>query len=59
MMKPPKKPKREEIETDPGAWGRFEQAVDAAVASGPKHRAPKPKQPRGRESSKKALLAPM
>ncbi len=32
--------------TDPGAWERFEHAVDAAVASGPKHRAaPKPHKP--------------
>ncbi len=41
MAKPSKKPKREkpkEIETDPGAWERFEHAVDAAVKSGPKHR---------------------
>jgi len=34
--KPSKKPKPEEIETDPGAWERFEHAVDAAVKSGPK-----------------------
>ena len=44
--KPPKKPKPEEIETDPGGWERFEHAVDAAVKSGPKHRSksatPKP-----------------
>ena len=38
MAKPPKKPKPEEIETDLGAWNRFEHAIDAAVASGPKHR---------------------
>jgi hypothetical protein len=40
MAKPPKKPKPkpEEIETEPGAWERFEHAVDAAVKSGPKHR---------------------
>ena len=36
--KSPKKPKPEEIETDPGAWDRFEHAVDAAAKSGPKHR---------------------
>ncbi len=38
MAKPPKKPKPEDIEPDPGAWERFEHAVDAAVTSGPKHR---------------------
>ncbi len=38
MAKPPNKPKPEEIETEPGAWERFEHAVDAAVKSGPKHR---------------------
>ena len=38
MAKSPKKPKVEEIETEPGAWERFEHAVDAAVKSGPKHR---------------------
>ena len=36
--KPDKQPKPEDIETDPGAWDRFEHAVDAAVKSGPKHR---------------------
>lgn len=36
--KPLKKRKAEEIETEPGAWERFEHAVDAAVKSGPKHR---------------------
>ena len=38
MAKSPKKPKPEEIETEPGGWERFEHAVDAAVKSGPKHR---------------------
>ena len=38
MAKPSKKPKPEEIETEPGAWDRFEHAVDAAVKGGPKHR---------------------
>lgn len=38
MAKAVKKVKSEEIETDPGAWERFEHAVDAAVKSGPKHR---------------------
>ncbi|MFB3061067.1 MAG: hypothetical protein ACE10C_06805 [Candidatus Binatia bacterium] len=48
--KPTKKSKPEEIETDPGAWERFEHAVDAAVRSGPKHRvAPKPHKP-GRQA---------
>jgi hypothetical protein len=31
-----------EIETRPDGWERFERAVDAAVKSGPKHRAAKP-----------------
>ena len=38
MAKPPTKPKPEDIETDPGAWDRFEHAVDAAVKGGPKAR---------------------
>jgi len=42
---PPKKPKPEEIEADPGAWERFEHAVDAAVKSGPKHRPSKEPKP--------------
>ncbi len=51
MAKPPKKPKPEEVETDPGAWERFEHAVDAAVKSGPKHRTPpKPKHVKRGES---------
>jgi len=29
-----------EIELRPDGWNRFEQAVDAAVKSGPKHREP-------------------
>ena len=46
MAKPPEKPKPEDIETEPGAWERFEHAVDAAVKSGPKHRvAPKSRVP--------------
>jgi hypothetical protein len=45
MAKPRKKQKPEEIETDPGAWDRFEHAVDAAAKSGPKHRIkPNPRQ---------------
>ena len=43
MAKSLKKPKLEEVETEPDGWERFEHAVDAAVKSGPKHRiAPKP-----------------
>ena len=38
MAKSPKKSEPDEIETEPGAWDRFEHAVDAAVKSGPKHR---------------------
>ena len=33
-----KRPKPEEIETEPDGWDRFEHAVDAAAKSGPKHR---------------------
>ena len=51
MLKSPKKLKSKDIETEPGAWNRFEHAVDAAVKSGPKHRTPpkplKPKKPAG------------
>ena len=38
MAKPPKKPKLEEIETKPDAWGRFERAVDVLVHTLPKPR---------------------
>ena len=57
MAKKPHKPKPEEIETDPGAWERFEHAVDAAVKSGPKHRVPKPKLSRakGRDPSMRGV----
>ena len=48
MADKPKPKKPEEIETDSGAWDRFEHAVDAAVKGGPKHRRkivrPKPKE---------------
>ena len=27
--------KPQQVETDPGAWGRFEHAVDVAVKGGP------------------------
>ena len=56
MAKPSKKPKREkpkEIETDPGAWERFEHAVDAAVKSGPKHRKAKDDRKRSRPAKAK------
>ena len=33
-----KRKKLEVVETDTGAWERFEHAVDAAVKSGPQHR---------------------
>jgi hypothetical protein len=36
------------VELEPDGWSRFEQAVDAAVKSGPMHRKTKPK----RESAK-------
>ena len=42
--KPPKKPKPEEIETEPDAWERFERAVDVLAHTPPKPRIkPKPK----------------
>jgi hypothetical protein len=42
MKKPEEKPiKRADIELHADAWTRFERAVDAAVKSGPKHRAVK------------------
>jgi hypothetical protein len=37
MTKAPKK-QDSEIEMPPNGWERFENAVDAAIASGPKHR---------------------
>jgi hypothetical protein len=40
-----------EVELRPDGWERFENAVDAAVKSGPKHRAPTPK-PKERPASK-------
>ena len=40
MAKPPKKPKPEEIETEPYAWERFEKTIDKIVP--PKR---KPKEP--------------
>jgi hypothetical protein len=30
--------RKDEVELDPKGWARFEQAVDAAVKSGPKHK---------------------
>jgi hypothetical protein len=43
MARSPKNAKNgvQEIETRPDGWERFERAVDAAVKSGPKHRATK------------------
>ena len=41
MAKLCKKPKQEEIKTDPDAWEGFDHAVDAAVKSGPEHRTAK------------------
>jgi len=55
MAKPPKKLEPEKIKSEPGAWERFEHAVDAAVKSGPKHKtAPNPhKLPAKRRKPKK------
>jgi hypothetical protein len=36
----PKESTADEIELRPDGWERFEQAVDAAIKSGPKHREP-------------------
>jgi len=36
MAKPPKKPKPEEIETEPDGWDRFQRTMDKIVP--PKHR---------------------
>ncbi len=53
VAKPPKRPKPEEIETEPDAWERFERAVDAVVKSGPKHRVtPKSHKPKGEATNK-------
>jgi hypothetical protein len=46
------KTQRKPAEERPGGWERFERAVDAAVKSGPKHRAAArptsaPKKPKG------------
>jgi hypothetical protein len=41
MAKPSKE--KQEAEIVPDAWERFERAVDAAIKSGPKHRAAKKK----------------
>jgi len=42
--------RKDEVELDPKGWERFEQAVDAAVRSGPKHKpakaAPRRRKPR-------------
>lgn len=35
---------KSKIELRPDGWERFERAIDAAVESGPKHRAMKPKE---------------
>jgi hypothetical protein len=40
-MKEKPKPKPDEIELRPDGWERFEKAVDAAVKSGPKPKAPR------------------
>ena len=40
MVKSPKKPKPEEIETEPDAWERFEKTIGKIVPP----RRPKPKQ---------------
>ena len=51
-----KQKEAEEIETDPGAWERFEHAVDAAVKGGPKHRTPpKPKKARPKHNKRKKI----
>ncbi len=43
MTKSPKKPKPEEIEIEPGAWERFDRAVDSAIKRGLKKKQPRDK----------------
>jgi len=43
MAKPPKKPKLEEIETEPGAEEWFERTVRRMLNTPPKPHKPKPK----------------
>jgi len=50
MAKLPKKPKPEDIETEPDAWGRFERAVDVLA-----HTPPKPRKRPRPSPEKKAL----
>jgi hypothetical protein len=44
MAKAPNK-SEQEFDTRPDGWQRFEQAVDAAIKSGPKHRPAKAQKP--------------
>ena len=47
MAKPPKKPKPEEIETEPDAWERFEKTMDKIVPPKP-HKPVKAKPPKSK-----------
>ncbi len=53
MGKPPKKPKLEDTETDPGAWERFERTVRRMVNT-----PPKPHKPIGKVRDAKAGSKP-
>ena len=53
-MKKSTSAKPDKIELRPDGWERFENAVDAAVKSGPKHRPPTPKA-KERPASKKRV----
>jgi hypothetical protein len=43
MAKTPKKPKPEDIETEPDAWERFSNVVDVLAKTPPKPKKAKPK----------------
>ncbi len=50
MAKPPKKPKPEDIETEPGAEERFERTVRRMLNTPPKpHKKPETKRPKGKK----------
>ena len=53
MAKLPKKPKVEDIETEPGAWERFERTVRRMVNT-----PPKPQKPIGKDHESKAASKP-
>ena len=48
VKKPPKKPKLEEIETEPDAWERFEKTIGKIVPPKPHKPKPKPEKPKSK-----------